>query len=277
MSKIIVVDSCAELTTEMKSKTKIGIAPFFIDLNGEHFLADDNVNIEKFLDDMKASKEVVRTAAPTPESYFEAAKGHDEIYFVTISGKLSGSLNSANIAKAMIEEENPNVKAHVFDSKSAACGETLVVEEIQELIAENKSFEEIVETVERKIKNTQTIFVLEDLDNLVKNGRMSKVAGFVASALSIFPVCIANDGEIEVSSKPRGMKNALNKLVQTIGELADDFNERILYITHIKDLKRAETIKEKVLEIYNFKEIKILEGTSLSSTYANRSGIILAY
>lgn len=277
MSKIIVVDSCAELTTEMKSKTKIGIAPFFIDLNGEHFLADDNVNIEKFLDDMKASKEVVRTAAPTPESYFEAAKGHDEIYFVTISGKLSGSLNSANIAKAMIEEENPNVKAHVFDSKSAACGETLVVEEIQELIAENKSFEEIVETVERKIKNTQTIFVLEDLDNLVKNGRMSKVVGFVASALSIFPVCIANDGEIEVSSKPRGMKNALNKLVQTIGELADDFNERILYITHIKDLKRAETIKEKVLEIYNFKEIKILEGTSLSSTYANRSGIILAY
>lgn len=277
MSKIIVVDSCAEFTTEMKSKTKIGIAPFFIDLNGEHFLADDNVNIEKFLDDMKASKEVVRTAAPTPESYFEAAKGHDEIYFVTISGKLSGSLNSANIAKAMIEEENPNVKAHVFDSKSAACGETLVVEEIQELIAENKSFEEIVETVERKIKNTQTIFVLEDLDNLVKNGRMSKVVGFVASALSIFPVCIANDGEIEVSSKPRGMKNALNKLVQTIGELADDFNERILYITHIKDLKRAETIKEKVLEIYNFKEIKILEGTSLSSTYANRSGIILAY
>lgn len=277
MSRIIIVDSCAELNEEMIKQNNVRKADFHIDLDGKHFLANDEVNIDEFLDMMKNSKEVVRTAAPSPDAFYELAKGHDEIYFITISSRLSGSYNSAVIAKRMLEEENPNVKIHVFDSKSASNGETQIIRNIQNQFNLGKKFEEIVAFAEEKLAKMQTLFVLEDLDNLIKNGRMSKVAGFVASALSIYPIGIAVDGKIDVKHKPRGIKNAVNKLVDTIGEIADNLEDRVLYITHIRNMERAETIKNKALEKYNFKNIEIFEGSALSTTYANRNGIIITF
>ena len=229
------------------------------------------------LNDIKNSKVVSKTAAPTPESFMKDIEGYDEIYMVSISSKLSGSHNSANIAKTMIEEENPNIKVHVFDSKSAACGETQVVSKIQSLFEKNESFENIVKETEKFIESMGTIFVLEDLDTLIKNGRISKVAGFVASALSIYPICIGVDGEINIKHNPRGLKKAMSKMVDTIGELVENTSDRILYITHIRDEKRANAVKELAQKAYNFKDIKIFEGTGLSAVYANKNGIIMAF
>lgn len=277
MDRIIVVDACAELNDDMKSYSEIKKAPFFIDIEDKSFIGDENADIDLIIKSMKESNNPVRTAAPTPDSFYNPAKGYNEVFFVTISSKLSTTFNSAHIAKSMLEEENSNVKVHVFDSKSAVCGETKVIDWIQQEMRENKSFEEIVVNVEEKIKKMNTLFVLEDLGNLIKNGRMSKFAGFIASALSIYPVCIAVDGAIEVKYKPRGMKSALNQMVNTIGELDSSVSEKTLFITHIKNRERAELVKKLAEERYNFKNIEIFEGTALSATYANDGGIVLAY
>lgn len=277
MKRLIIVDSCAELTEKMKLQDNIKLAPFYIDLEDNHYLADESLDIDKLINDMNNSKELVKTAAPTPDSFYKFANGYDEIFMITISGKLSGTYNSANIAKRMIEDENPEVKVHVFDSKSASVGETQVVNKLLELFEQDEDFENIVEKTEKFINSIGTIFVLENLENLIKNGRMSRIAGFVASALSIYPVCIGVDGAIEVKHKPRGLKKALNKLVDTIGDLSSDLTNRVLYITHIRDRDRAETIKSMVEEKYNFKNIEIFDGTALSTTYANKNGIIIAF
>ena len=277
MSRIIVVDACAELNEDMKSFSEIKKAPFFIDVGDKSFIGDENTDIDLLIKSMKESQQAVKTAAPTPESFYEPAKGYDEVFFVTISSKLSTTFNSAHIAKTMLEEENKNVKVHVFDSKSATCGETKVVDWIQQEMRDNKSFEDIVRNVEAKIEDMCTIFVLEDLGNLIKNGRMSKIAGFIASALSIYPVCVGVDGLIEVKYKPRGIKAALNQMVKTIGELTGSVSDKTLFITHIKNRERAELVKKMVEETYNFKNILIFEGTALSATYANDGGIVLAY
>lgn len=277
MKKLIVADYCAEINEKMEKQQNIKRVPFFIDIEDKSIIADDRANIDELIELMNNSKEVVKTAAPTPEYFYEAAKGYDEVYFVTISSKLSATYNSATIAKTMLEDENPNAKIHVFDSKSAACGETQVINAIQEQLNLSKTFEQVVDNVTAKIEKLNTIFVLENLDNLIKNGRMSKVAGMIASALKIYPVCVGVDGVIEVKHKPRGIKSALTKMISTIGELTDTYSDKILYITHIRNEERAKKIKEMAEEVYDFKSIEILEGTALSTTYANKNGIILAF
>lgn len=277
MSKVIVVDTCAEISEEMAKKSIIKKVPFYIDIDNQYFLADDNVDIDKLILDMKESKTGVKTAAPSPESFYEAAKGYDEVYIVTISSKLSSSYNSAMIAKDMLKDEYDEVKVKVFDSKSASCGETLVVESIQKYLEENLSFDEICQKVEKNISEINTVFTLEDIGNLVKNGRVSKFKGLLASAFSIYPVSIGVDGEINVKYNVRGLKSAIKKTIDTLGELTNNFNQKTLYVTHVKNEERAKLFVDMAMEKYNFKDFKIFESTALSTIYANKNGIIMAF
>lgn len=277
MTRIIVVDSCAEFNDEMLAQNNYKRVPFFINVNGKYLMADPEMDIDLLLKDIKETKDVTRTAAPTPESFYEAGKGYDEVFYVTITSKLSTTYNNAHIAKTMLEEENPNVKVHVFDSKSAACGETLIVEMIQKGLKENDTFEKIVSDVEAKLKDMQTVFVLDDISTLVKNGRVSKLKGFIASKLSIMPISVGVDGEIDVRRQARGVKNALLKTVETFGEVSDSFSDKILYITHVKNEERAIALRDLALKKYDFKSAKIFEATGLSTVYANRNGLVMAF
>lgn len=277
MTRIIVVDSCAEFNDEMLAQNNTKRVPFFVDVNGKYLMADPEMDIDSLLDDIKATKDVTKSAAPTPDSFYEAGKGYDEVFYVTISSKLSTTYNNAYIAKTMLEEDNPSVKVHVFDSKSAACGESLLVEMIQKGIKENDTFEKIVSDVEEKVKDMQTVFVLEDISTLVKNGRVSKIKGFLASKLSIMPISIGVDGEIDVRHQARGVKNALVKTVDTFGEVSNSFSGKTLYITHVKNEERANALKDLALQKYDFKDVKIFDATGLSTVYANRNGLIMAF
>ena len=277
MTRIIVVDSCAEFNDEMLSQNNYKRVPFFIDVNGKYLMADPEMDIDALLNDIKETKDVTKTAAPTPESFYEAGKGYDEVFYVTISSKLSTTYNNAHIAKTILEEDNPNVKVHVFDSKSAACGESLLVEMIQKGIKEDDAFEKIVSDVESKLKDMQTVFVLEDISTLVKNGRVSKIKGFLASKLSIMPISVGKDGEIDVRHQARGVKNALLKTVDTFGEVSNSFSHKTLYITHVRNEERANILKDLALQKYDFKDVKIFDATGLSTVYANRNGLIMAF
>lgn len=277
MTRIIVVDSCAEFNDGMLAQNNTKRVPFFVDVNGKYLMADPEMDIDSLLDDIKATKDVTKSAAPTPDSFYESGKGYDEVFYVTISSKLSTTYNNAYIAKTMLEEDNPSVNVHVFDSKSAACGESLLVEMIQKGIKENDTFEKIVSDVEEKVKDMQTVFVLEDISTLVKNGRVSKIKGFLASKLSIIPISIGVDGEIDVRHQARGVKNALAKTVDTFGEVSNSFSGKTLYITHVKNEERANALKDLALQKYDFKDVKIFDATGLSTVYANRNGLIMAF
>ena len=148
---------------------------------------------------------------------------------------------------------------------------------IQKGIKENDTFEKIVSDVEEKVKDMQTVFVLEDISTLVKNGRVSKIKGFLASKLSIMPISVAVDGEIDVRHQARGVKNALIKTVDTIGEVSNSFINKTLYITHVRNKERAIALKDLALQKYDFKDVKIFDATGLSTVYANRNGLIMAF
>ena len=195
-----------------------------------------------------------------------------------MSSELSGSYNSALLGRDLIMEDHPDKKIHVFNSRSASIGESLIGMKIQECEEAGMSFEEVVSTVEHYLEGQHTFFVLENLDTLRKNGRLSKVKALVASALKIKPVMgSTDDGNICQLDQARGMKKALVKMVNSIEEKkSSDPQERMVGIAHCNCPQRAEMVKEEIIKRLPFKDVILVNTAGVSSMYANDGGVIMA-
>ena len=210
MSFHIVADSCCELTADMKKRGNIEIAPLTLEVGGESILDDETFDQKSFLRKVAECPECPKSACPSPE-YFRTAflNGAKHCYAVTLSAQLSGSYNSAVLGANLAQEEDEDLKIHVFNSRSASIGETLIVKKIVECEEAGMSFERVVETVELYISTQHTYFVLENLETLRKNGRLSKTKALVASALKIKPVMGAtSEGDIVQLDQARGINKA---------------------------------------------------------------------
>ena len=278
MKRRIIADSSCDLNDSLKEKLDISLVPFTIDVEDEKFTDDRDLEVNKLIAAMKKSPNPVKTSCPSPGDFASEYMGLDAVFAVTISSKLSGTYNAAFLAKEMIQEKYPESFIHVFDSKSASIGETLVAIKIQELIDEDLDNFDIVEKVEKYIGDMKTFFILESLDNLIKNGRISKTKGLVANILNLKPIMGDDgDGNIELVENNRGSKKAFKRLIQIIGENEEKFEEKTLGISHTNALEKAENLKAEIKKLYNFKDIVIVKTGGLSTAYANDGGIILAF
>lgn len=273
----IVADSSCDLTEKLKEKLDIGLVPLKIDVDDRTFIDDESLNIKELLKAMRNRKRPIKTASPSPSEFIEEYEKGENIFVVTLSSKLSGTYNSAVLAKNMILESK-NKFIHVFDSLSASSAETVISMKISEFIEKGYEKEKIVDKVEKYIKEVKTFFILESLDNLVKAGRISKLKADIASILSIKPIMGTDkDGNIRLVEKVRGKKKAYRRLIAKIGEEGEKLEEKILVISHCDALEKAEDLKEKVEEKYNFKDIKVIEMAGLSSAYTDEGGIVIAF
>lgn len=275
LDRLIVADSCCELTDELKASMNIELVPLTLQLDDVDYLDDENLDINDYLAKMRSANSV-KTAAPSPKLFMDKFELAKEIFCITLSGKLSATYSNACLAKTFILEKAEKM-IHIFDSKGAAGTETLIAMKIQEYINKGMIFDEIVDNVNKYISNLNTFFVLENLDNLIKNGRISRFKAMIASALSIKPVMYGVDGEIDIYKKVRGLKKAYCELVDSISENCSNIEEKILVITHCNCKERAIEIKNKIIEKYNFKEVLIVSAKGISSTYENEGGIIISY
>ncbi|MBC8591510.1 DegV family protein [Wansuia hejianensis] len=274
----IVADSSCDLNKEIKEKVDIDLVPFNISVDDEHFRDDESLNVNHLIQAMKNSPNPVKTSCPSPGDFLEKYKEGDNVFAVTISANLSGTYNSALLAKDMAMDSDSNKFVHVFNSKSASIGETLIALKIDELIKKGLGNMEIVTKVEEYIGGMKTFFILESLDNLIKNGRISKTKGIIASVLNFKPIMGSDEeGNIKLIENHRGTKKSFNRLVELIGETGKDFQDKILAISHANAIDKALGLKEKIEKIYNFKEVIVVETKGLSTAYANDGGVILAY
>ena len=273
----IVADSSCDLNSELQEKLNVSLVPFKIDVEDNTFIDDDNLDPMDLINAMKASQNPIRTSCPSPGDFVAKYRDANTVFVITISSKLSGTYNSALLAKEMVNEEFPDKFIHVFDSKSASVGESLIAIKIKELIDGNLSNLEIVEKVEKYIKEMKTYFILESLDNLIKNGRISKTKGLIANVLNLKPIMGANDGDIELVENVRGSKRAFKRLADIIGESGVKFEERTLAISHANAIKLGESLRKEIQEKYNFKDVILVKTAGLSSGYAYDGGIILSF
>ncbi|MCR5410667.1 MAG: DegV family protein [Lachnospiraceae bacterium] len=284
----IIADSCCELPEELKKEVPCESIPLTLILDDREIVDDDTFNQRSFLKLVAACKGVPRSACPSPERYMKAFDCREDwIFVVTLSSHLSGSYNSAMLARELYEEEMADriqgdteggtKKIHVFDSKSASGGETQVALKINELYKEGLSFEEIVEKTEEFIKHAKTYFVVETLEVFRKNGRLSNTKAFAANVLNLKPVCMGVDGVIEPASIQRGIKNALKKMVEHSLEGIKDTRDRVLIINHCNCYERAVGVLADFISKAEFKATMILDTAGVSSLYASDGGIIVSF
>lgn len=278
MSYKIVIDSCGELLDEWKMDERFESIPLTLMVGDDSIIDDETFDQKDFLQKVAACPDCPKSACPSPERYMKAYQCDAErVYAVTLSAELSGSYNSAELGKSLYEEEYGDKKIYVFNSRSASIGETLIAMKIQECEEAGLSFEEVVEKVENYISEQNTFFVLENLETLRKNGRLSTVKALVANALKIKPVMGSTpEGTICQLDQARGMNKALIKMVDHIISKTKDSECKTLAISHCNCEARAEVLKEAIQEKMKTARIVVLNTAGVSSMYANDGGVIVA-
>ena len=278
MSFHIVCDSCTDLTEEDLKKGCYTLVPLTLLVDGEEIIDDETFDQADFLAKVAASKESVKSACPAPESYMEAYSKADDIYVVTLSAELSGSYNSAVLGKNLYVEENGTKNIHVVNSRGAATTQVLIARKLNEYASQGMPFEEVVDKIEEYTTSLRTYFVLETLEVLRKNGRLSRLSATIAGALNIKPVMIGTrDGVIQKAAQARGMKKALAKMVEHMGSEGRDLTRRQFVISHCNCYERAVYVKELIKKHLHAEDIDIVDTKGVSSLYACDGGIIVSY
>ena len=274
----IIIDSCGELLDEWKKDECFESIPLTLMVGAEQIIDDETFDQADFLAKVAASKESVKSACPAPESYMEAYSKADDIYVVTLSAELSGSYNSAVLGKTLYEEDHGKKNIHVVNSRGAATTQVLIARKIYEYASQGMPFEEVVDKIEEYTTSLRTYFVLETLEVLRKNGRLSRLSATIASALNIKPVMIGTrDGVIQKAGQARGMKKALAKMVEHMASEGRDLSGRQFVISHCNCYERAVFVKELIQKNLHAQDVDIVDTKGVSSMYACDGGIIVSY
>ena len=279
MAYHIAVDSCTDMTAAMKKDEHITLVPLTLNVGEDKIIDDETFNQAEFLRKVAECPEAPSSACPSPDAYMQAyGYNNEDDYAITLSSELSVSYNSAKLGADLLKEEYPDKKIHVFNSRSASAGQTLILMKLQECLEAGKAFSEVVSEVEQYIEEQATLFVLESLETLRKNGRLSGLKATLVNVLNIKPVMGSTpEGTIQQLDMGRGMKKALMKMVEQIGKTVIHPTDKYLMISHCNCLKRAEWLKVEIEKKYAFKGIVIVDTAGVATMYANDGGIIVAY
>lgn len=270
------MDSSAELPQKYQGDPHFAFVPFGMEVGEYQVIDDENFNLEEFLAKVAAYPKSPRSYCPSPEKFMEACHCDAErIYVITISSKLSGSYNSAELGKKLYEEKYGKKDIFVIDSESASCGEAQIGLKAMEYEEAGLLFEEIKEKLLTYRDEMRTYFVLDNLETLRKNGRLTGVKALVASTLSIKPVMGADKGVIIQKSQAIGIKKGLAKMADTIVAECKNPESKRLIIANCNNKERAEKVKAMLMEKAHFGEILVTQTAGLSSMYANDGGIIV--
>ena len=284
MSYKIVVDSCCDLTADMKKWDNLEVVPLTLQI-GDYIIQDDeSFNQDDFVKKMLESDVLAKSACPSPQAFADACEGdYDDIYIITITSKLSGSYNSAVQGTELYKSEhNDNKNIYVFNSLSTSGTETLIAEKIKLLADSGVFYDEIVKTIENyKADHSQLYFCLESFDILKGNGRLFNLAANVIEALRVKLIGRADNGKIAIAGKDLTVKRTLIKLSQLIAKDTEsaDLSDKKCIISHVCCEEKAQTIKSLIAENTAFKEenIIILKASGLNTLYAANGGTIISF
>ncbi len=277
MSYKIVVDSSCEFTKEYQGDSRIESIPFGLEVGTEYMTDDGSIPMSDFLAKIAACPTCPKSSCPSPERFMNAYNcDAEDIYVVTISGNLSGAYQSAEVGRQMYIETYGPKNIHIVDSESASCGETQIALKLMEMAENGMTFEEVSKEIDKFRDEMNTYFVLDNLETLRKNGRLSGIKALVASTLNIKPVMGAEKGIIIQHGQSIGTKKALVKMVERLAAELKDGQKKIAYVANCNCPDRALFVKKLIEEKTNCKKVIITETAGLSSLYANDGGIIVA-
>lgn len=278
MTYKIIGDSCLDLTEELKKDPHFQMIPLTLQVGSASVVDDETFDQKRFLELVAACPECPKTACPSPENFKAAYECDAEnIFVITLSEHLSGTCNAARLGMELYYEEHGHDKnIAVISSHSASAGELNQALLIRDLCEAETPFDEIVEKALAFRRDMKTYFVLETLDVLRKNGRLSGLQAFFATTLNIKPVMGAEEGTIIKLDQARGIGKALQRMCDIAVREAGDTSGKRLVIAHCNNPERAETVRAEMERRRVFKEILVTETAGVATVYASDGGIIMA-
>lgn len=274
----IISDSSIDLffPEEKPDNVDFYTVPFTINVDGVDYVDDENLDKKVLLDAMKASKKGSASACPSPGAWHEQFIKEGHVLALTITSGLSGSYNSAMTARHMVLEEYPDKKIEVIDSRTTGSEIILILRRLCLLISEELDFDDVMMRIREYMKTTYTSFVLSSYDNLIKNGRMSPITGFIANTMGLVGIGIASpEGTIDIKGVVRGKKKAIKVVIDDMKQRAGRVHEVI--IDHCMNPEFAEMVRDAVLSIWEDAHIKLFQTRGLCSYYAEYGGLIIGY
>ncbi|HFU4055644.1 TPA: DegV family protein [Streptococcus suis] len=274
----IVVDSGCDYRQlkNLAPDTEFISVPLTIQVGDQAFVDDASLDIDHMMEVMEASKDAAGSACPSPQAYQAAFEGAENIIVMTITGGLSGSFNAARVARDMFIEDHPEVNIHLIDSLSASGEMDLIVDEINRLIATGLEFEEVVSAITSYQENSKLLFVLAKVDNLVKNGRLSKLVGTVVGLLNIRMVGEASsEGKLELLQKARGHKKSVAAAFEEMKKAG--YNGGRIVMAHRNNAKFFQQFSDLVKTEFANATIEEVATSGLCSFYAEEGGLLMGY
>lgn len=272
MKRKIVADSSCDMW-ELNG-VDFAVAPITISTDNKHYVDNQELDVHLMSEELAKYKGVSHTACPSVGSWLDCYEGYDEVFVVTLTGAMSGTYNSAMTAKGIYEEENENVKVHVFDSLSTGPEMRLLIEKLKEMIEEDLPFEEIVEKGQDYLNHSRLFFALKSLHNFAMNGRVSKA---VASAIGVLNISIfataSEEGTIQQISKCRGEKKVVKSMIEHLENAG--WHGGKVRISHADNLKLAHNVRDKILELYPNADIIVYPMGGLCTYYAEIGGLLV--
>lgn len=257
MDKIkLFTDSASDLPELYRKRYNVGVIPLTVIFGEEEYKDGVTLSIVDFWKKMAASKELPATNQANPHDFVEAFQPYLDdgytILYIGISAKLSGTLQSAHLAKEILQTD----KIHIFDSKSASIGEALLVITVGEMLQGGQSLPEVLQQLERDRASAGAYFTIDSLTHLVKGGRLTKTQGLVGTMLKIKPILkITQEGTVEVDDKVRSTKKALQALIDKAKGHGIDFSQRRVAVVHSYGADAVDELKALVQKELGPKEI----------------------
>ncbi len=216
----VLTDSASDLSPEQAVAAGIGVVPLLVTFGDREYRAGVDLSSEDFWRELTApGAPFPKTAAAAPGTYrdtYEAmfAAGADEVVYVGVGGKLSGTLGSARVAREML----PHRKIHVVDSNTASLGVGMLSFRAAEMAETGANGAEIVADIERRRDSVKLYVVLETLEYLKRGGRISPARAAIGSTLSVKPIITLEDGIVETADRPRTRSRARARLLELLAE-----------------------------------------------------------
>lgn len=277
----LMTDGGADIPNRLNDAMDIIIVPLYLHFSDGQYKAGQTMDLPSFHKKIKETKELPRSAAPSPNDFYDAYKKIDHktpILMLSLTKGLSSTYENAVIGKDMLLEEEPERTIEVINTKTASCGIALLLHEANEKMIEGYTFNGLTDHLQARVEQTTTLFVLKTLENLVLGGRLDKVKGTIAKTLNIKLLMKASEeGSIEVSEKVRGDKKSIRRFIDQIGEYTKHFEDKVISMTHCNAEERAKHVLSEIRKRYPFKDALLTDTGPLISTYGGEGALVISF
>lgn len=273
----IIVDSMSNLIPgdKLADDVELAVVPLTLRLNGMDYVDNGHNDLVTIIHDVQNEKKVTSTTScPSPQAFLEELKGADKYIIITISHKVSGSFNSATLAKSMVGDPS---SVFVLDSMSDCGVIELIARKAIDLIHEGKDLDEIGKTLEAFRDEVNILFIIDRYDSLIRTGRVSKLVASIASILKIKPLGICKGGEIRIQEKVRTIEGTVKRLLANIEKFCPVTDGKICIVSHTLNPEKAKEIMGLIKEKFSFKEVILRDNSLINSYYALEGCVMVSF